>query len=72
MENASVADKLMRANYDIHTGAIIGIAGKILMFCASLIASSLPVTGFYIWLGRRKKKKVIKRVIYESGMVSTV
>ncbi|WP_423146524.1 PepSY-associated TM helix domain-containing protein [Rubrolithibacter danxiaensis] len=56
-ETASVADKLMRMNYDVHIGAIIGLPGKILVFCASLVCGSLPITGFYIWLGRRKKKK---------------
>lgn len=53
--NTSVADKIMRMNYDVHTGAILGITGKIIAFFASLIASSLPVTGFLIWKGRRKK-----------------
>jgi uncharacterized iron-regulated membrane protein len=33
-----------------------GLPGKILMFFASLIVASLPVTGFYIWWGRRQKK----------------
>lgn len=57
LDKASAADKLYRMNYDIHTGAIIGLPGKILAFFASLIAASLPVTGFMIWLGRRNKKK---------------
>jgi uncharacterized iron-regulated membrane protein len=56
-KDASVADKLVRMNYDIHVGAILGLPGKILAFFASLVAASLPVTGFYIWYGRRKKKK---------------
>jgi uncharacterized iron-regulated membrane protein len=58
--HASFAQTLRRMNYDIHTGAIWGLPGKILMFCASLICASLPVTGFVIWWGRRKKssKKV--------------
>jgi uncharacterized iron-regulated membrane protein len=56
-ENASAADKLHRMNYDIHVGAMWGLPGKILMFFGSLIAASLPVTGFLIWRGRRKKKK---------------
>ena len=55
-KDAKGADKLLRMNYDIHTGAIWGLAGKILAFFASLIAASLPVTGFMIWWGRRKKK----------------
>ena len=55
-KDANVADKIRRMNYDIHVGAVLGLPGKILAFFASLIAASLPVTGFYIWLGRRKKK----------------
>lgn len=42
LSNTTVADKIARANYDIHVGAIAGLAGKILAFCASLIAASLP------------------------------
>lgn len=54
---ASVADKALRMNYDIHVGAIGGLPGKIIAFTASLIAASLPVTGFLIWRGRKKKKR---------------
>ncbi|HEY0652822.1 MAG TPA: PepSY-associated TM helix domain-containing protein [Chryseosolibacter sp.] len=54
---AEFADKLSRMNYDIHTGAILGLPGKILAFFASLICASLPVTGVYIWWGRRNKGK---------------
>ncbi len=53
---ASFGNKLRRMNYDIHTGAILSLPGKILAFCASLVCASLPVTGFIIWWGRRKKK----------------
>lgn len=57
LPDANAADKLLRMNYDIHTGAIIGLPGKILAFCASLLCASLPVTGFCIWWGRRKKDR---------------
>lgn len=40
-------------NYEIHTGRIIGIPGKIIMFLAALVALSLPVTGFLIWKSKR-------------------
>lgn len=50
-------DKLQEANYNIHVGAILGLPGKIIAFFASLISTSLPVTGLLIWLGRKKKKK---------------
>lgn len=54
---ATAADKLYRMNYDIHVGAIAGLPGKIFAFCMSLIISSMPITGFLIWWGRRKKSK---------------
>jgi len=54
---AKAADKLLRMNYDIHTGAILGLAGKFFAFFVSLIIASLPVTGTYIWWGRRNKAK---------------
>jgi uncharacterized iron-regulated membrane protein len=59
--SASGADKLMRMNYDIHTGAIIGIPGKIIAFLASLVSASLPVTGLLLWLGRKKKSEKEKK-----------
>lgn len=49
-------DKAYQLNYDLHTGAVLGLPGKILAFFASLICASLPVTGFNIWWSRRKKK----------------
>ncbi|WP_290792812.1 PepSY-associated TM helix domain-containing protein [Flavihumibacter sp. UBA7668] len=59
---ASLADKLVRMNYDIHVGAVLGLPGKFLAFFGSLIAASLPVTGFLLWRGRRKKKTAPQRV----------
>jgi uncharacterized iron-regulated membrane protein len=64
-EEATAADKLLRMNYDIHVGAILGLPGKILAFFASLIVASLPITGFLIWLKRREVKKA-----YRSGLQS--
>ncbi|UZT96250.1 PepSY-associated TM helix domain-containing protein [Chryseobacterium fluminis] len=49
------AEKYANANYDIHTGSYFGMAGKIIWFIAGLICTSLPVTGFLIWMGRKKK-----------------
>ncbi|GAB3976287.1 PepSY-associated TM helix domain-containing protein [Spirosoma terrae] len=60
--DANLAKKLRRMNYDIHIGAIWGLPGKILAFCASLICASLPITGFLIWWGRRTKKRPAKRL----------
>lgn len=54
---ATTSDKLMRMNYDIHTGAILGLAGKIFAFLISLLIASLPISGFLIWWGKLKKNK---------------
>ncbi|WP_445454725.1 PepSY-associated TM helix domain-containing protein [Flavobacterium sp. 25HG05S-40] len=56
LKNATTSDTLMRMNYDIHTGAILGLPGKIFAFLISLLIASLPITGFLIWYGRRNKK----------------
>lgn len=56
-KNTKVADKILRMNYDIHIGAIGGIAGKIIAFLISLLTASLPITGFLLWYGRNYKKK---------------
>jgi uncharacterized iron-regulated membrane protein len=56
-EGTTVADKILRMNYDIHVGAIGGITTKIIAFFGSLIAASMPVTGVLIWWGRRKKQR---------------
>ncbi|WP_183869715.1 PepSY domain-containing protein [Pedobacter cryoconitis] len=56
-EEQNAGEKLVGMNYDIHVGAILGLPGKIIAFIASLVAASLPVTGFMIWLNRKKKKK---------------
>ncbi|KPM32232.1 Putative transmembrane protein [Croceitalea dokdonensis DOKDO 023] len=57
----NTAQKIVDLQYEIHVGSILGLPGKILAFFAGLIAASLPITGFYIWWGRRKKRKRSKK-----------
>lgn len=56
-EDKNFGEKTVAANYDIHVGSILGLPTKIIAFIVSLICASLPVTGFLIWWGRRKKTK---------------
>lgn len=49
----SGAEKLNFMIYDIHIGKIWGLPGQLIAFLGSLIAASLPVTGLYIWRGRK-------------------
>lgn len=60
---ASTADKIARMNYDVHVGAIAGLTGKVIAFFASLLAASLPVTGFIIWLGKKKKARKLSKPV---------
>lgn len=57
MKDVNTAEWISRSNYALHTGFIGGMTTKILYFTASLICASLPITGFYIWWGKRRKKK---------------
>ena len=56
-EEADFADQLVSLNYDMHIGAALGLPGKILAFFISLICASLPITGFLVWLNKKKKTK---------------
>jgi uncharacterized iron-regulated membrane protein len=56
-EHKSLGLQLNEMNYGIHTGQILNLPGKIMAFTASLIFAALPVTGLFIWYGRRKKTK---------------
>lgn len=47
--------QLQEMTYGLHTGQYLGVFGKIMAFIGSLFIASLPVTGFIIWYGRRKK-----------------
>ncbi|HEV7332419.1 MAG TPA: PepSY-associated TM helix domain-containing protein [Flavisolibacter sp.] len=53
----TLADNIKRMNYDLHTGALFGLPGRVALFFAALVVASLPITGFYFWWGRRKKRK---------------
>ncbi len=53
----SAGKKLGDLNYDLHTGQILGLGGKIVAFLVSLLSASLPVTGTLLWWGRRHKTR---------------
>jgi uncharacterized iron-regulated membrane protein len=44
--------------YDIHTGMIGGFPLRLVVFLGAIVTASLPVTGFYIWWGKKKKKRL--------------
>ena len=52
----TTADYIKRMNYDFHTGAIAGLPGRVALFFAALVVASLPLTGFYFWWGKKRKR----------------
>jgi uncharacterized iron-regulated membrane protein len=59
-ESFTQGDKIRRIIYPIHTGSIYGYPTKIIAFFVCLFAATSPITGLLIWLGRKKKKKVLQ------------
>lgn len=55
--DANGGERANRLNYDIHTGSIGGLPLRVAVFLAALITASLPITGFYIWWGKKKKQR---------------
>ena len=50
------ADKLRGWIYSIHTGSFGGMTTRIMWFFASILGASLPITGYYMWIRRLKKR----------------
>jgi uncharacterized iron-regulated membrane protein len=49
--------KLSLMNYSIHVGKILGLPGQLLALAASLVVTSLPVTGFLVWWNRGRRAR---------------
>lgn len=67
-KNIGYGTALRKRNYDLHTGSILGLTTRIIYFLAAIIATSLPITGFIIYLNRKKKQPKHKknRIIFPS------
>lgn len=50
------ADKLRGWIFSLHTGSWGGLFTRILTFIAALLGASLPLTGYYLWIRRLKRK----------------
>ncbi|GGH10260.1 PepSY-associated TM helix domain-containing protein [Pedobacter zeae] len=68
----SLGTKIKKYVLPLHSGSIYGWGTKILAFAVSLFTVSLPVTGFLIWLGKRKKKKKPLAIKHTSKKLATV
>jgi uncharacterized iron-regulated membrane protein len=55
-EDMNAGQKVRSMYYDIHIGKILGFPGQVLVFLASLIVASLPISGTIIYFGRKRKQ----------------
>ncbi|MFC5047009.1 PepSY-associated TM helix domain-containing protein [Aquimarina hainanensis] len=53
--------KINQTVFDLHVGHWWGLFGKIITFIIGIICSSLPVTGFILWLRKKKKEREKRR-----------
>ncbi|MGG6549019.1 UNVERIFIED_CONTAM: PepSY domain-containing protein, partial [Prevotella sp. 15_C9] len=43
--------------YSVHVGSWGGMLTRILTFVAALIGASLPLTGYYLWIRKKIKRR---------------
>jgi len=49
MGQGSAGDIYAQAQYQLHTGRILGLPGRILIFLTGLVVAMLSLTGIYVW-----------------------
>ena len=67
-EDKSLSAQLLSSNYALHVGSYFGIVGRIVMTVASLMMPLFFITGWLLYLDRRRKKREIKEA--RGGLVA--
>ncbi|WP_288427816.1 PepSY-associated TM helix domain-containing protein [uncultured Spirosoma sp.] len=63
--------KVRRLIFPIHTGSLLGWPTKLIALLVALLTTTLPLTGFCIWWGKRNKpKRVVRRSMQTRTHVS--
>ncbi len=55
-KNQSQSSKAKGIIYTLHTGSFGGIFFKIIYFIIALIAASLPISGYYLWIKKKLRR----------------
>ncbi|WP_205899616.1 PepSY domain-containing protein, partial [Pseudomonas viridiflava] len=56
----SLGAQLLISNYALHVGSYFGIVGRIVMTAASLMMPLFFITGWLLYLDRRRKERQVK------------
>jgi uncharacterized iron-regulated membrane protein len=59
-EHGSFADHLFAANESVHTGSILGVAGRTLMALAGFMVLLQAICGLVMWLKRTRRRKRLR------------
>jgi uncharacterized iron-regulated membrane protein len=62
----TAGDVIVQAQFPLHSGRILGIPGRVLISVMGVVVAMLSVTGAYLWLKKRKARKV-SEVIVQNG-----
>ncbi|MGI6232731.1 MAG: PepSY-associated TM helix domain-containing protein [Prevotella sp.] len=55
-DRMTTGDRIFRMSYDIHSGSIASLPGRLIVMIGSLLLTTLPVTGFLLWYRRTRRK----------------
>lgn len=58
--SGSAGDLFMQVQFPLHSGRILGVAGRVLITLLGLVVSMLSVTGVVIWARKRKVRVLAK------------
>ncbi|SFP87311.1 PepSY domain-containing protein [Pseudomonas borbori] len=58
-DQQAFGDRLLASVYALHVGSYFGLAGRILMFLASLSVPLFAITGWLLYLDRRRNKRAV-------------
>lgn len=59
----SLGAKIRKMIFPVHTGSLLGWPTKLMALIVALFTASLPITGFLIWWGKKKKKGPAKKTV---------
>ncbi|PPD10783.1 PepSY-associated TM helix domain-containing protein [Methylophilus sp.] len=63
----TVGDVVVQAQFPLHSGRILGMPGRILISVMGLVVAMLSVTGVYLWLKKRRARKVSFTIVQQQG-----
>jgi uncharacterized iron-regulated membrane protein len=67
-DNLPLIDRFFEFNEAVHTGSILGIAGRALAALAGIMVLPQAISGFFMWWKRTRKRKKSERIRFMTGV----